>query len=145
MKDKANSSDEDEPQILSESESDDATFEAYAKRLEEDEEALKQDELFLEGVENLKIGNWVMVSFKAKKSILFYAGQITTLDEESQPTIKFLKKSNRNANSSVFHWPEQEDHHLVAASDIERVLPESTLGRRGELTFPVFFAPYNVK
>ncbi|CAH1967803.1 unnamed protein product [Acanthoscelides obtectus] len=112
---------EDEPQILSDRESDDATFEAYANGLEEDEEALKQDELFLKGVENLKIGKWVLVSFKGKKSILFYAGQIITLDEESQPTIKFLKKTKRHAHSSVFHRPEQEDNHLVAASDIERV------------------------
>lgn len=124
----------------------DENYESYVERMAREEQEQKNltdvDDVGAPA-KTLQAGNWVLVSFPTKKKKVYYVGQIIKFAESKEPVITFLKKTSNT--HSTFTWPEKPDESEVLSSDIEIVLPEPQLGRRGVLIFPVSFNSYDVK
>lgn len=80
-----------------------------------------------------------------QKENLHFVGQVTSVEDLNYPEVMFLRYKDSGNSSSNFTWPENKDVTAVDASDIITVLPEPTIGRRGELSFQVAFSSYNLQ
>lgn len=64
--------------------------------------------------------------------------------QEMNYKLQFLKFKNENNNSASFISPNDEDMDEIDENNIVCRLPEPSIGRRGELVFPVSFTQYNI-
>lgn len=106
----------------------------------EEEEELRDYEIFSEKPIQDHLNKWVLVSFKTKVTIKHYVGQITRTIEGC-PVVKFARRIKK---TSVFIWPQENDEGEIQREDIVVFLPAPVIGRRGQLSFPVSFSGYNV-
>lgn len=84
-------------------------------------------------------GDSVQVTFSYQnKTTCYYVGKV--LDNNKDCTVKFLKKfKSKSENNSEFVWPSIDDVGMVLQQDIMVILPEPSVGKRGELLFEVNF------
>uniref|UniRef100_A0A1B6FCA4 Uncharacterized protein n=1 Tax=Cuerna arida TaxID=1464854 RepID=A0A1B6FCA4_9HEMI len=104
----------------------------------------KKDEACFEA-KKLAVGNYVLVSFETKSKSLHFVGQVNQLNECGDPQVIFLRCKSKAKHGTTFYWPEKRDEYEVPSADVITVLPEPTLGRRGDLTFGVVFDSYNIQ
>lgn len=101
-----------------------------------------EEELF-QAKPDYKVGHWVLVRFDLKnKKNVHFVGQIVKISDICEPEVVFLRKHSENKHGTTFTWPTSRDETEVPSSDIVTILPEPSLGRRGELTFGVTFDSY---
>lgn len=112
------------------------TFEDY-QRDQEDLETVARN------VEDLTIDDWVLVKFMGKKTIKHYIGQVKNI-ENGEVSVNFTRKSNFLNKTSIFIFPTVTDCWPVPEQDIISVLPKPQISRRGEISFAVSFAMYNM-
>lgn len=74
-----------------------------------------------------------------------YVGEIQNLNDPEVPVIRFFRRVPGIDHASVFRYPENEDVGAVAIENIVVLLPQPTLGRRGELIFKIRFSSFNVQ
>lgn len=103
-------------------------------------EELEDESMFSDLPIEIQTDKWVLVQFKEKKSIKQYIGKVVST-KNGVPTVKFLRRIKR---SSTFVWPAEEDVTEVEKEDILTILPSPSIGRRGEITFPISFTSLNV-
>ncbi|XP_068083401.1 uncharacterized protein [Anabrus simplex] len=106
--------------------------------IEEEENERRDTELCSSIVD---AGKWVIVKFATKKTCKHYIGRIIVKNEEDCSVVTFARKV---ASRPTFIWPEIEDICEVSDSDILMVLPEPSIGRRGEFSFGVSFSTFNI-
>lgn len=107
--------------------------------LEELVEAEKEMEVEEYESDSIKVGAWVIATYKTKKSVKHFVGKVLEEDDTSA-RVKFLRKKK-----DFFIWPEAEDLDTISKDDILNVLPPPTEGRRGKLIFSVKFDGLHVQ
>ncbi|XP_041348823.1 uncharacterized protein LOC121368245 isoform X1 [Gigantopelta aegis] len=77
--------------------------------------------------DSISVGDYVLVKFATKRSVLHYVGLITKDEAGGEYEVKFLKSSTKSGKQ--FRWSEPEDVSLVNSEDIVKKLPPpSTVG-----------------
>jgi hypothetical protein len=71
-------------------------------------------------------------------------GIIQSVNSHNNPVVRFVRKVP-NKKINIFQFPENEDISEVTDEDIVKVLPEPSLGRRGEVVFNIQFTSYNIQ
>ena len=91
-------------------------------------------------VMEMAIGSWVIVTYSTKKTLKRYVGKVLQITNETVE-VKFVKKYT----NYLFIWPNTDDVDTVDISDIYKVIPAPTEGRRGQLNFSLSFDGLNVE
>lgn len=131
------SSDEDNRKVI--------TVEDFRKEMLDKYEEEKKDADCFEAKDKVTVGNYVLVAFETKTKKVHFVGQVAKISDVGDPEVIFLRCKNKTKHSTTFSWPESRDETEVPSSDVIAVLPEPTLGRRGDLTFGVIFDSYNIQ
>ena len=105
----------------------------------------KKDADCFEAKDKVTVGNYVLVAFETKTKKVHFVGQVAKISDVGDPEVIFLRCKKKTKHSTTFSWPESRDETEVPSSDVIVVLPEPTLGRRGDLTFGVIFDSYNIQ
>lgn len=66
----------------------------------------------------IKIGSWVLVAYRSKKSVRRFVGVIESKSQEGDWFVKFA----RHVEGSKFKWPECEDISTIDDEQIDRKL-----------------------
>lgn len=83
----------------------------------------------------IKIGSWVLVAYRSKKSVRRFVGVIESKSQEGDWFVKFA----RHVEGSKFKWPECEDISTIDDEQIDRKLSLPTFqGKNGRVTCFVF-------
>ncbi|CAH2267946.1 jg8408 [Pararge aegeria aegeria] len=83
--------------------------------------------------EAIKIGCWVIISYRVKKSTKSYLGQIINNNGDGTFVAKFLRRLKETTNT--FTWPDNDDEDCIPEDSIIRILNEPNINRRGQLLF----------
>lgn len=136
-----------EPVVSSDSEVDDIIYDEddeyeTLEQFADYEEQLQKEQFHYERqISKKAVGDWILVKFAGKKSIKYYVGQV--LDENNM--VKFARKKKLLNNKSVFKFPDIDDISEVYDNDITMLLPTPVIERRGEISFQVSFAGYDLQ
>lgn len=93
--------------------------------------------------------DFVLVEFKAKKSIVYFVGKVLKRHNNNDDyEITFLRNQRRGANKFVY--PDVADVHVVLANDIKFVLPPPILcghtsRQKATFTFEIDFSLINIR
>ena len=81
-------------------------------------------------------GAWIVAEYRLKKSIRWYAGQVTDKSDDGLH-VKFLRceTSAGTALKRTFHWPSIEDSDVIEQECVKQILSEPTTDRRGHVNF----------
>ena len=93
---------------------------------------------------DIAIDDWILVKFIGKRSVKHYVAKIINV-YNNEINVKFVRKSMFFMKKSIFVFPDIDDCSIVSLSDIIALLPNPKVGRRGEISFEVSFAMYNVQ
>lgn len=118
--------------------------EALVSQIQREEEFAEETEIIISPGSIRKVNDWVLVKFSTKTRVTHFVGIIRSITEEKDPVVQFVRKVP-NKKISIFQFPENEDISLITDEDIVKILPQPTLGRRGEVVFNVQFSSYNVQ
>ena len=78
---------------------------------------------------SFQFGQWVIAKYAGKKSVTYFAGQITEVDnDEDELTVNFVKR--QAGSRSLFIFSETADTDTLGFDDIVLVLPEPTVNNR---------------
>lgn len=137
------STDSEEDIIISEKDDsdEDLTFDKYLQQQQDQIEEAEAEESC--EINNIQVGKWALVKFASKRKIMYFVGQIIEVNE-GEPLIKFTRRKEATNSKTVFSWSVPDDVCLVDSDDVVKILPEPTLGRRGELIFNISFQSYNL-
>lgn len=92
-----------------------------------------------------KVDDWLLVRFATKKCIKYFVGNITSINENNIPNVKFLRKI-KNSRTVSFHYPDVEGISEVKHyDDIVMFLKKPDISRRGHVTFKENFKQYNIQ
>ena len=116
---------------------------------DDDDNVLLAFQLGSPNLDNIVIGQYVIVKFKEEKcgKLVHYVGKVLSMpSEEGDYEIDFLRYLK---TSKKFVYPQVRDIHPVSSSEIEAVLPNpmslgSTSRTKNSLSFPVDFDLMNI-
>ena len=74
----------------------------------------------------LKVGEYVLVKFLTKKTIVHFAGLITEKNYEDYFLVRFM---HQKPSQNVFIFPDNVDESLVHVQDIIMCLPDPTISQ----------------
>lgn len=83
--------------------------------------------------EAFKIGSWVIIPYRMKKTTKYFIGQIINTNEDGTLIVKFLRRVK--GTTDVFTWPDNDDEDCVSKNCIPKILHEPIINRRGQLIF----------
>ena len=110
--------------------SDDESFKSDSSSYELEEES--DNDMIKQTVE---VGDWVLVSFKGKRSIRRFVGNIIGSPSHETWTIKFA----RNISEQKFKWPEKDDISEIDCDQVDTVLSQPTFVERNERILCFYF------
>lgn len=92
-----------------------------------------------------QIGDWLLIKYYVGKSqkTVYYVGTVHEIKNQIYK-MRFLKFKNENKNSTSFIYSNNDDIDEIDENNIICRLPESSIGRRGEMVFAISFAQYNL-
>ena len=100
-------------------------------------------ELERDEVNDKQVGDWLLVKFNSERKISqYFIGTIESIDLETENPIVIFFATNQRHPNPAFTWPDVEDISEITTTDVIRVLPSPSVGRRGEINFPVSFSDY---
>ena len=115
---------------------------------DDDDNVLLAFQLGSPNLDNIVIGQYVIVKFKEEKwgKLVHYVGKVLSMPSEGDYEIDFLRYLK---TSKKFVYPQVCDIHPVSSSEIEAVLPNpmslgSTSRTKNSLSFPVDFDQMNI-
>lgn len=103
-----------------------------------------ETENLLNAEKERKVNDWVLVKFCTKKTVKHFVGMIEFITKFGDPVVRFVRKVP-NKRISIFQYPENEDISEITDGDIVQILPEPSLGRRGEIVFNIQFSSNNIQ
>lgn len=123
----------------------DSDHETLEEIIQREEEDMLDLEKVSKDVTSRQEGDWLLVKLATKKTIKYFVAQVKEISEENEPFVKFAKRSSAKSKGTVFVFPETDDTSFISNEDIECILPQPTVCRRGELQFQVDFSNYNIQ
>lgn len=123
-------------QVFAESSSDSDGSEVFQRSSDDSDEDYSNEQFDFD-TETVKSGDFVVVKFATKKSLMYYVGVLLSdVNDEGCCDINFLRKSHRRQLSFV--WPTVEDTASVEKENIVMKLPEPQKSGGTERTRAVF-------
>lgn len=85
--------------------------------------------------DTVEVGNWVLVSFKGKRSIRRFVGNIIGSPSQETWTVKFA----RHISERKFKWPEIDDIYEIDCDQVDATLSMPTFLERNERIICFYF------
>jgi len=98
--------------------------------------------------EQVNKGDWILAEFKARKSTVYYAGNIVSVLDEEEGDGDFIVNFLRRNVAKKFYWPEQKDASAIDINQVVMFLPipvSMINGSRVDMQFHTNFHDYEGK